>query len=668
MYLMKNINSLALCLLVVTSCGGGSEKAEVTPPPVAVATGLLIPVSDSSVLLDSMRGGFAQIAAANAARMGGQVWEATSVDASTNFTTTYTLEANVDEHDFVKYDGNHLFIAPSRGMDCCFILEDALAPEMALADEMPTENDERSIRILATDPSDASALEVSTIALSDNLSVEGLYVNDSQLVAISSSGWWGGYGDSFTRVANWESQTTILSVYDIADVTAPTNQINIEFEGGFVNSRKKGDIVYLVARHTPIIEGFVYYPNDAQKIENERLLSEISLEDMLPTMSIDGVSSPLVDAGDCLIADSEHELSPAVNGYPTMTILIAVDLVDPSIAKARCYLEPTDGIYVSQNAIYLSQIDYDDSLTEPSSRTIIHRFELTKNLVYQGSGAAEGSLYLSGDRDFRINEHDGYLRLVTTQRTGDSSDTVDHKLSILKLNTEDVELDLVSTLPNSERPEAIGKPNEALYGVRFMGDALYLVTFERIDPLYVVDLSKPTDPMIAGELMVTGFSDFLHAVNDDLLMGLGQDENGLVKLELFNVADMTAPYSLGGISLGESEGASWGYSEARYNRHAFTYQAIDASKDRFLIPATISFYSAEMRYQEDNRLYMFEINSKDNAALASIDEIGRISAGREWWQSNLMRSVIHDDAVYYVNGNAVWSALWTNPTEQKGPL
>jgi hypothetical protein len=30
--------------------------------------------------------------------------------------------------------------------------------------------------------------------------------------------------------------------------------------------------------------------------------------------------------------------------------------------------------------------------------------------------------------------------------------------------------------------------------------------------------------------------------------------------------------------------------------------------------------------------------------------------------------MIHDDAVYYINGNSVWSALWTNPTEQKGPL
>ena len=51
------------------------------------------------------------------------------------------------------------------------------------------------------------------------------------------------------------------------------------------------------------------------------------------------------------------------------------------------------------------------------------------------------------------------------------------------------------------------------------------MTFERIDPLYVLDLSTPTDPIIAGELEVTGFSDFLHPINDQLLMGLGEDEN-----------------------------------------------------------------------------------------------------------------------------------------------
>ena len=67
----------------------------------------------------------------------------------------------------------------------------------------------------------------------------------------------------------------------------------------------------------------------------------------------------------------------------------------------------------------------------------------------------------------------------------------------------------MATLPNEQRPAEIGKPNEDLYGVRFLGDTLYLVTFERTDPLYVLDLSNATwIRLIAGELSVPGFSDF----------------------------------------------------------------------------------------------------------------------------------------------------------------
>ena len=230
---------------------------------------------------------------------------------------------------------------------------------------------------------------------------------------------------------------------------------------------------------------------------------------------------------------------------------------------------------------------------------------------------------------------------------------------------------MVATLPNAQRPQTIGKPNEQLYGARFMGEVLYLVTFERIDPLYVIDLSTPTDPFIAGELMVTGFSDFLHAVNDDLLMGLGQDENGLVKLELFNVADMNAPYSLGGISIGESRGATWGYSEARYNRHAFTYLKVNDSQDRFLVPARLSFNSADDGYRVEDNLYLFELNSKNNPALASIDMVGKITAKQPSWRRGSQRSIIHNDAVYFIDlgvDNSVWSALWSNPSDQKGPL
>ena len=680
------IYTLSFLATLLTACGGGGSTATSPDPalgPDLAPTGLLIPVQSNSELLATVQRGFTNTLNNNMARTEELAITApTEQDSSeSSYTTTYTLENNVDEHDAVKYDGEHLFIAPSRSMDCCFIVDDLVMvaeaeEDIVQSDAIPEpqpepQESDRRIRILETDPEHAGATEVGTIELDSSRTVEGLYTQDDQLVSISSSGWWGIYGDSFARVSNWEGQTTALDIYDIGDITAPTPQMQIEFQGGFVNSRKKGDTIYLVARHTPNIDGFDYYPIEEAISENEMLLDELSIEDILPKVSVNGVESLLVDASECLIADPDNDLSTADTGYPTLTLLIAVNIVDQSIANATCYLEPTDGIYVSENAIYLTQVDYRDT----ASRTLIHSFELSEDLTYQGSGVAEGSLYLNGDRDFRINEYEGHLRLVTTERTGDSSDSIDHRLSILKLNTQELEMELVATLPNKDRPEAIGKPNEDLYGVRFMGDTAYLVTFERIDPLYVLDLSTPTDPVIAGELMVTGFSDFLHPVSDQLLMGLGQDENGLTKLELFNVENMSSPYSLGTVTLGIEDGVigpdslKWSYSEARYNRHAFTYQVISDTQDRFLVPATLSFYNEQSGYQDEDRLYLFEINDKNTALTASINKVGYITAKRnERWYSSRNRGVIDGDAVYYINDSSVWSTLWSNPTQQEGPL
>jgi len=682
------IYTLSFLATLLTACGGGGGGSTATSPdpapgPDLAPTGLLIPVQSNSELLATVQRGFTNTLNNNMARTEELAITApTEQDSSeSSYTTTYTLENNVDEHDAVKYDGEHLFIAPSRSMDCCFIVDDLVMvaeaeEDIEQSDAIPEpqpepQESDRSIRILETDPENAGAAEVGTIELDNSRTVEGLYTQDDQLVSISSSGWWGIYGESFARVSNWEGQTTALDIYDISDITAPTPQMQIEFQGGFVNSRKKGDIIYLVARHTPNIDGFDYYPMEEAISENETLLDELSIEDILPKVSVNGVESLLVDANECLITDPDNELSTADTGYPTLTLLIAVNIVDQSIANATCYLEPTDGIYVSENAIYLTQVDYRDA----ASRTLIHSYELSEDLTYQGSGVAEGSLYLNGDRDFRINEYEGHLRIVTTERTGDSSDSVDHRLSILKLNTQELEMELVATLPNKDRPEAIGKPNEDLYGVRFMGDTAYLVTFERIDPLYVLDLSTPTDPVIAGELMVTGFSDFLHPVSDQLLMGLGQDENGFTKLELFNVENMSSPYSLGTVTLGIEDGLispdslNWSYSEARYNRHAFTYQVISDTQDRFLVPATLSFYNEQSGYQDEDRLYLFEINDKNTALTASINKVGYITAKRnERWYSSRNRGVIDGDAVYYINDSSVWSTLWSNPTQQEGPL
>ena len=129
-----------------------------------------------------------------------------------------------------------------------------------------------------------------------------------------------------------------------------------------------------------------------------------------------------------------------------------------------------------------------------------------------------------GNADFRISEFEGALRLVTTRWTGDADDQFRHVLYTLKPDASAPELSLLASLGDRTDPR-LGKINEDLYGVRFMGPKAYLVTFERIDPLYVVDLADPEAPRILGELEVSGFSDLLHEVNGELLLGLGAKRN-----------------------------------------------------------------------------------------------------------------------------------------------
>ena len=210
---------------------------------------------------------------------------------------------------------------------------------------------------------------------------------------------------------------------------------------------------------------------------------------------------------------------------------------------------------------------------------------------------------------------------------------MEHFLHVLTPADDDLELDPVATLPNARRPDPIGKPNEDLYGVRFLGDRAYLVTFERTDPLYVIDLSDHGDPRIAGELEVTGFSDFLHPVTDELLLGLGADQVGRVKLELFDISSLSEPASLGALVL--SPDADWTHSEARYDRHAFTYLAGDEGIDRFAVPISAGFSDEESGYRSQERLHLLEIRDKGEPGAASMVDVGYISATPD--QEHLLR-------------------------------
>jgi uncharacterized secreted protein with C-terminal beta-propeller domain len=665
---MKSVVCLTAVLLL-TACGGGNGGSDTLPiaEPEPPASGLLVPVTSDSQLLDSVRSGFEQEisrAADVAVDLEGGPAPAASGGA---FTTTYTLETSVDEHDIVKYDGRHLYIAPSRGMYCCFIVEPELSdPDItapALPDPVPASRD---IRILATDAETAQAVQVGAIELDADRTVEGLYVQSERLAVITSSAWWGYYGPAFARAESWADQTSGLHLYDVSSAATPSTLLDVEVEGGFVTSRMVGDTVYLVTRHFPTVDGLDIYPVDeAGREQAEQRLQSLSVADILPRLRVNGEQQALITASDCVVEDPNHEFAPPEPGYPVLTAIIAIDLASAAVTDTLCYAGDASGVYVSGNAIYITQEDY-SGLDDP--QTLVHRFDYREGLGYRGSGRVRGSLYGNASPDFRISESSTYLRLVTSVWTGSRQDLVEHYLYVLQPAGDAPELEVVATLPNASRPQAIGKPNEDLYGVRFLGDRAYLVTFERTDPLYVIDLSDHLDPHIAGELEVTGFSDFLHPVSDSLLLGLGQDEGGHVKLELFDVSRLAQPVSRGALVL--SADAQWIYSPARYDRHAFTYLAGSDGVDRFTVPVSAEFYDEVSGYSVQQRLHLLEVRGRTEPATAGLADRGYIAAQPPQEapsDSYRSRAILHGDAVFFINGDYVWSALWDEPFNAVGP-
>lgn len=89
-------------------------------------------------------------------------------------------------------------------------------------------------------------------------------------------------------------------------------------------------------------------------------------------------------------------------------------------------------------------------------------------------------------------------------------------------------------------------PNEALFATRFVGDMAYVVTYQRKDPLWAIDLSNPKQPTIKGELIVPGWSEFMF-FNDNKLFAIGFDDQlaegetwaRRVSASLFDVASAT---------------------------------------------------------------------------------------------------------------------------------
>ena len=657
--------SLLLTLVVLAplaSCGGGGGGSSSAPSPVVVApppppdsTGLWVnSETDGATEGAGLADYTAKLTRIGMTRSatGGPVLEAAPVaDTSaggSGFSTTYTLEADVDEYDIVKYNGSTLAVAPSRS-GCCFVVEPLIA-----ADALPPPPEgqgESEIVLYQTDPGSGSATAAGIIALAEGQTAEGMYLSESRLQVLLSTAWWGAFGERFTTSDGWLDEQVSLLNYDLTDVENPLLTNRMTVEGALIASRRAGDEIFVVSRHAPNIEGLVSYPQTEEEVaNNEALLAEASDSDILPEVRIDGEIIEPLTLDSCYRVDPEHPLAEPTPSDSTLTTLLVISAETGEVLRAACTFEPVSGVYMGSSFIALTHVRWD--LEERG--TLVHLMA-RDSFDYLGSELIDGDLYSGGNADFRISESGGVLRLVTTEWTGDPEDAFTHRLFTLSPSETAPELDVLGVL--GDDPQArIGKPNEDLYGVRFMGNRAYVVTFERIDPLYVIDLSDPSQPSIVGELEVPGFSDLLHEVSDDLLLGLGSSDRFFPKLELYNVSDVTSPTSQGLIELGEE--MDWSYSPAQYNRYAFTYLAGDET-DRLTVPYVASGLRGD-EYQQIERIALFEITNKNEPETAAVLPAGEVTLEPNSVDGDT-RVILDNEALYVISHTDLLGGFWSNP-------
>jgi len=287
--------------------------------------------------------------------------------------------------------------------------------------------------------------------------------------------------------------------------------------------------------------------------DNLEALDSIALADMIP--QVYELSDGTVTVHTMNDQACAEFVAPEDGFNRGITSVFMLELTSPSFAFDVDHVVGNyPQVYASQDVLVLAENAFDwwwfwgnDGADE---MTNLHTFDISAPdaTLYTGSGRVNGTVL----NQFSMSEHEGVLRVATT--TGQWNrwwmDDPEPMSSQLVTLTRGVDLETQrQVLVETGKVGGIA-PGERIWSARFDGDRAYIVTFEQIDPLWVIDVSDETNPVILGELKVPGVSTYIHPLSRDhlLTIGLGpanEDGTGLdwsgTQLSLFDIQDPTAP-------------------------------------------------------------------------------------------------------------------------------
>jgi inhibitor of cysteine peptidase len=592
-----------------------------------------------------MRNGVMALDSATAAPASAEAEGAASSNkAKQEYSTTNVQVEGVDEADIVKTDGKYLYQVNNNRI---------VVAEIYPSDKMKIKN------IIELEKENVHPME--------------LYLDDKHLVLIgTSNNAIPVYKSKQNTIYN--NETVKLMAYDITDKSYIKKVREIELEGSYLSSRKIGSKLYLISN---------------KYINYYRIMEDAGVNDT-PSYRDTAIKDEFIN-----IDYGKIEYFPE-SVEPNYMIVAGVDfdLPDEGV-NVSTYLGSGESIYASTQNLYAAvtrhniinrdPIIYDSAapkkvkVKEVNRETVIYRFALNNGkLDYTGKGSVPGSIL----NQFSMDEDKGYFRIATTKGNlfGEGENISKNNMYVL-----DSDLNICGSIEDVA-------PGERIYSVRFMGDRAYMVTFKKVDPLFVIDLKNPKKPTILGALKIPGYSDYLHPYDENHIIGFGKDTIELsnegtwkkdgttayyqgMKIALFDVSDVSNPKE----KFKEIIGNRGTDSELLNNHKALLF-----SREKGLMAFPVTVMEIEKGGNvEDNRpvygsfsfqgAYVYNIDLEEGfklrARISHIDEEEYKKAGDRWYRSNMnVERIIYIGDDLYTISKGMIKANSMADMKEKGSL
>ena len=572
-----------------------------------------------------------------------------------DYSETNIQVSGVDEPDYVKTDGKYVYVVSGE--------------RLLITEAYPAEN----AKIIFKAQFDV-----------DHQNIQNIFLNNDRLVVFYHG------SDKVEIIPEFEYEprsrhvdTTHVQIIDISDREAPQMIENLEVDGHFHNARMIGDVVYVVTTsginyHYPVLpeirdsDGLIgipeiFYFDNFDRNYNFNTVTAIDIfkQDVNSETFLMGGTGTIYVSENSLYLTYQEEMPREYSVKKDRFFDVAVPLFPEHTQQKIKEIQNNSLLDWNQKWIAISELlqdtynaldddsrdrlfseinkrlyEYDNLIHELSLKTVVHKIALNGiDLKYSGKGSVPGTML----NQFSMDEHQGKFRVVTTNEYFSQRDRNVRYNAVYVL---DEDLSILGSLDRIAE-------NESVFSSRFIGERLYLVTFERIDPFFVIDLSQDT-PRILGELKIPGFSNYLHPYDEDHVIGIGRDtiekEDRVrqlgVKIALFDVSDVRNPSVLDEVVIGDRRADSLSLDDHR----AFLF---DKERDILSIPihgrtATLLEDSLAPERESWYGFFVYGLDAENGFSLK-----GTISHGigdDSWpYRDNGPRSFYIEDVLYTVS-------------------